>query len=104
MDGAEHDGVGFGYQRCTSPGVFHRPFAIPVDVFPTLSLGHIRIPYATRSLGQLRIPYRILGRINACALHDYIVSRRIEKQAAMIDVIHGWPARSASDLPSSKKA
>lgn len=45
----------------------------------------------TLARGKLRIPYRVLGTMRACALHDYIVSRRIEKLAGKIDVIHAWP-------------
>jgi glycosyltransferase involved in cell wall biosynthesis len=33
----------------------------------------------------------MLGTMRALALHDYIVSRRVEKLAGQIDVIHTWP-------------
>lgn len=47
----------------------------------------------TLARGKLRIPYKLLGRMRACALHDYLVSRTIEKLAGKIDVIHTWPFR-----------
>ena len=61
------------------PGVLHKPVSPSVRVRPTLARG------------KIRIPYRLLGRINACALHDFIVSRRIRKMAGQIDILHTWP-------------
>jgi glycosyltransferase involved in cell wall biosynthesis len=74
------------------PGVLHKPFAVPLEVHPTLSLGK-----------RLRIPYRVLGRIKACALHDYIVSRHLEKEAERIDAIHGWPLGALRTFRVAKK-
>jgi glycosyltransferase involved in cell wall biosynthesis len=61
------------------PGVLQRPLPSGIKVFPTLARG------------KLRIPYKLLGTMNACALHDLIVARRIEKLAGQIDLIHTWP-------------
>ena len=61
------------------PGVLHRPLPSGIKVLPTLARG------------KLRIPYKLLGTMNACALHDLIVARRIEKLAGQIDIIHTWP-------------
>jgi glycosyltransferase involved in cell wall biosynthesis len=61
------------------PGALHRPVPQSVKVWPTLAWG------------KFRIPHRLLGRIRACALHDYIVSRRIKGLAGQIDIIHTWP-------------
>jgi glycosyltransferase involved in cell wall biosynthesis len=61
------------------PGALHRPVPQSVKVWPTLAWG------------KVRIPHRLLGRIRACALHDYIVSRRIKRLAGQIDIIHTWP-------------
>ena len=36
--------------------------------------------------------------MRACALHDYIVSRRIVKLAGQIDIIHAWPLGSLRTL------
>lgn len=60
------------------PGVLHKPFAETVKVQPTLAWR------------KARISYKLLGTMRACALHDYIVSRRIEKLAGQIDIIHTW--------------
>ncbi len=68
------------------PGVLNWPVRTGVRVRPTLARG------------KLRIPYRLLGRLRAYALHDYIVSRRLEKLAGQIDIIHAWPLGSRRTL------
>ena len=68
------------------PGALHRPVSAGVRVRPTLARA------------RLRIPYRLLGSMRAFALHDYIVSRRIEKLAGQIDVLHAWPSGSLRTL------
>jgi glycosyltransferase involved in cell wall biosynthesis len=60
------------------PGALKRPVPSGVKVMPTLALGRIRMPY------------KLIGSMRAFALHDYIVSRRIEKLAGQIDIIHTW--------------
>jgi glycosyltransferase involved in cell wall biosynthesis len=60
------------------PGALKRPVPSGVKVMPTLVLGRIRMPY------------KLIGSMRAFALHDYIVSRRIEKLAGQIDIIHTW--------------
>src|ERR1043165_198910 len=49
------------------PGALQRPVPVGVTVQPTLARG------------KLRLPYRFLGTMRTLAIHDYIVSRRIEK-------------------------
>jgi glycosyltransferase involved in cell wall biosynthesis len=61
------------------PGALQRPVPDGVQVQTTLARG------------KLRIPYKLLGTMRALALHDYVVSRRIEKLAGQIDIIHTWP-------------
>jgi glycosyltransferase involved in cell wall biosynthesis len=73
------------------PGVLHRPVPPNVKVRPTLAKGRIRIPY------------KLLGARRACALHDYIVSRRIEKLGGEIDIIHTWPMGSLRTLGTAAK-
>src|SRR5208337_3191780 len=60
------------------PGVVHKPLPAGVNVQPTLAIG------------KLRVSYKLLGRMRACALHDYVVSRRIERMADQIDIVHAW--------------
>jgi len=72
-------------------GVLHRPVARNVRVRTTLAWG------------KLRIPYKALGSVRAFALHDYIVSRRIEKLAGQIDIIHTWPVGALRTLKAAKK-
>ena len=73
------------------PGVLHRPVSQNVKVWPTLAWG------------KFRIPYRLLGRIRACALHDYIVSRRIKKLVGQIDIIHTWPLGALRTLRTAAR-
>lgn len=68
------------------PGVLHRPVADSVRVRTTLSRG------------RLRIPYKAFGKFRAFALHDYIVSRRLEALAGKIDIVHTWPMAAARTL------
>ncbi|HEY6937173.1 MAG TPA: glycosyltransferase family 4 protein [Terriglobales bacterium] len=67
-------------------GVLHRPLPANVAVRPTLARG------------RWRIPYRLLGTLRACALHDFIVARRLEALAAKIDVVHTWPLAAIHTL------
>ena len=57
----------------------------------------------TLARGKLRIPYKLLGSNRAFALHDYIVSRRIEKLAGQIDIIHTWPLGARETLKTAAK-
>ena len=52
----------------------------------------------TLSRGGVRIPYRLLGSMRTFALHDWLVSRRIEKLAGQIDIIHTWPVGALRTL------
>lgn len=71
--------VNAGADVRVSPGVLTKPLPTGLEIRPTLARG------------KLRIPYRALGSMRAFALHDYIVSRRLEKQAGNFDIVHGWP-------------
>src|ERR1035441_5244553 len=65
-----------GAEVVAFPGVLYKAVSPGVRVRPTLAWG------------KLRIPYKLLGRIRSLALHDYIVSRRIEKMAGATCLIH----------------
>ena len=67
------------------PGVLHRPVPMGVKVHPTLARG------------KVRISYKLVGSLRACAWHDWIVSKRLEKLVGQIDIIHTWPLGSARD-------
>lgn len=73
------------------PGALHTPLPANVKIRPTLARG------------KLRIPYRLLGRLRAYALHDYIVSRRIERLAGEIDIIHTWPLGALRTLRTAAR-
>lgn len=73
------------------PGVLHKPVDVNVTVRPTLSRG------------KFRISYKLVGIMHALALHDYIVSRRIEKLVGQIDVIHTWPDAALQTLKTAAR-
>jgi glycosyltransferase involved in cell wall biosynthesis len=73
------------------PGVLHKPLGGNVKVRPTLARG------------KLRISYKLLGAMRACALHDRIVARRIEKLVGQIDIIHAWPLGALETLKTAAK-
>ncbi|RSL17389.1 glycosyltransferase involved in cell wall biosynthesis [Edaphobacter aggregans] len=57
----------------------------------------------TLALGKFRIPYRIVGTMRAVALHDRIVSHRIEKMGEQIDIIHTWPLGALETLKTAAR-
>jgi glycosyltransferase involved in cell wall biosynthesis len=57
----------------------------------------------TLARGKFRIPYKLLGRMRACALHDWIVSRKIEKLAGQIDIVHTWPLGALQTLNTAAR-
>lgn len=71
------------------PGAVQKALPPHIEVWPTLARG------------KLRIPYRLLGRVGACSLHDWIVARRVEKLAGQIDVIHTWPLGALRTLKTA---
>jgi glycosyltransferase involved in cell wall biosynthesis len=73
------------------PGALSRPAPPGVRVQPTLARG------------KLRIPYKVLGSMRAFALHDYIVSRRLEKLAGQIDIVHAWPLGALRTLQVAER-
>lgn len=80
-----------GAQVTVFPGAVSRPLPANVTVRPTLAWG------------KLRIPYKLLGRMGACVLHDKIVSRRLEKMAGEVDIVHCWPLGSLETLRTAKR-
>jgi glycosyltransferase involved in cell wall biosynthesis len=73
------------------PASLGRPVPPGVRVSPTLARGH------------LRVPYRVLGTTRAVALHDWIVSRRLEKLKGQIDIIHTWPTGALETLKTAAR-
>ncbi|MDE3178647.1 MAG: glycosyltransferase family 4 protein [Acidobacteriota bacterium] len=81
--------AGAGADLLVFPGVLHRLVPDGVRVRPTLSWR------------KLRISYKLVGSLRACALHDWIVSRRIEKLAGEIDIVHTWPLGALQTLKTA---
>jgi len=73
------------------PGAIHTDVPAGIKVQPTLARG------------KFRIPYRLLGRIRALALHDWIVARRLEKLGRQIDIVHTWPMAALQTLRVAKR-
>lgn len=73
------------------PGVLHREVASNVVVQPTLSRG------------RLRVSYKLLGTMRACAIHDYVVARRLEALAGQIDIVHTWPLGALRTLRAAAR-
>jgi len=74
-----HGAHAAGAHLVVCAGSIARELPPGLDVRPTLARGRVRLPY------------RALGRLRAFALHDFIVSRRLERLAHQIDVVHAWP-------------
>lgn len=83
--------VAAGADLLVYPGAIQRPVSAVAKVRPTLARG------------KVRIPYRVLGTMRALALHDYIVSRRIEKLAGKIDIVHTWPDAALLTLKAAAR-
>jgi glycosyltransferase involved in cell wall biosynthesis len=75
-----------GAEVVAFPGAIHWPLPAEIKVRPTLARG------------AFRIPYKLLGTMRACALHDWIVARRLEKLAGQIDIVHTWPLAALQTL------
>jgi glycosyltransferase involved in cell wall biosynthesis len=73
------------------PAALHRPVPEGVEVRPTLARG------------RLRIPFRAIGSHRAFALHDYIVSQRLESLRDAVDIIHAWPQGALRTLGTAKR-
>jgi glycosyltransferase involved in cell wall biosynthesis len=73
------------------PASISRPVSTGARVRPTLARG------------KLRVPYGVVGTMRACAWHDHIVARRLEKLAGQIDIIHTWPLGALETLKTAKR-
>jgi glycosyltransferase involved in cell wall biosynthesis len=57
----------------------------------------------TLAMANLRVPYSVVGTMRACAWHDHIVARRIEKLVGHIDIIHTWPLGALETLKTAAR-
>ncbi len=80
-----------GAEVTVFPASMARPVRPDVTTLPTLSRGNWRIPYS------------IVGTMRACAWHDHVVARRIEKMAGQIDIIHTWPLGALETLKTAAR-
>lgn len=80
-----------GAEVTVFPGVLHKSFPPGIRVWPTLSRG------------KLRISYKLMGRMAACRLHDWIVARRLRQMAGQIDIVHGFALGSLETLRAARE-
>ena len=80
-----------GAEVLVFPASISRPVAPDVRVYPTLARG------------SFRVPFKLVGTMRAVSLHDHIVSRRIEKLAGQIDIIHTWPLGALETLKTAAR-
>lgn len=80
-----------GAEVLVCPGAVHTDLPSSVELQPTLARG------------KFRIPYRLLGKVRALALHDWIVANRLEKLAGKIDIVHTWPMAALQTLRVAKR-
>lgn len=80
-----------GAEVLVFPGVLQSRLPEGVKVRPTLAWG------------KLRVSYKALGTMRACALHDWIVSRRLERLVGKIDVVHTWPLAARHTLTTAAR-
>lgn len=83
--------VAAGVEVLLHAGSLTRPVPESVEVDPTLALG------------WLRLPYRLVGKLNALALHDKIVASRLDGLAGKIDVIHVWPCAALETIKAARR-
>jgi len=57
----------------------------------------------TLAAGSFRLPIRYLGSGCACRLHDWVTARWLERHAAEIDLVHGWPLSSLRTIRVAKR-
>jgi glycosyltransferase involved in cell wall biosynthesis len=79
-----------GAEVLACPGSLARAVRADVEVRPTLARG------------KMRIPYKVLGSMRSFALHDYVISRRLQKLVGKIDIVHAWPLGATRTLNTAK--
>ncbi len=72
-------------------GSVSRPFSSGVRVLTTLSKGGVRIPR------------KLIGRQLACRLHDWQTAKWLARNAADIDLVHGWPLASIQTIRVARR-
>jgi glycosyltransferase involved in cell wall biosynthesis len=78
-----------GVEVIVMPASVARP--VPAKVEPTLARG------------SLRIPFKLIGKYRAFQLHDRIVSKRLERLAGHVDVVHVWPSGAIETIKTAKR-
>lgn len=83
--------VGAGVEVTLFAGALSRPVPASVDVHTTLAKG------------KIRIPYKVLGKLRALALHDWLVAHSLKKFAGEVDVVHVWPSAALQTIRAARE-
>ena len=59
--------------------------------------------FTTLAWKNLRLPYRLLGTLRACALHDWLVARKLPAMAGKVDIVHVWPLGALRTIQAAKR-
>lgn len=73
------------------PGSIQTPFDLTVNSWTTLSFG------------RARLPVRFLGTRRASQFHDWRAAKWLERNAAEVDLVHGWPLASLRTIRVAKR-
>jgi glycosyltransferase involved in cell wall biosynthesis len=57
----------------------------------------------TLARGRFRIPSRLLGTQRLCALHDWLVARKLPSLAGHVDIVHAWPLGALETIKVAKR-
>jgi glycosyltransferase involved in cell wall biosynthesis len=83
---------------------------VSAGVEVTLFAGDLKRPvppsvevHTTLARGKIRIPYRVLGKMRALALHDWMVARNLKNFAGKVDVVHVWPSAAQRTIREAKR-
>jgi len=57
----------------------------------------------TLAKGRWRIPYQLVGARRICAIHDWIVARKLPSLKGKIDIIHAWPLAAVQTIRVAKQ-
>ena len=57
----------------------------------------------TLARGKVRIPYKLFGTMRSCAMHDWLVSRQLQKMAGQVDIVHAWPIGAVHTLKTASR-
>lgn len=64
--------------------------------------GEVKV-HSTLAWKKFRMPYRLTGTRRACAIHDWLVARKLADMAGQVDVVHVWPLGALRTMQVAKR-